>query len=351
MNELVAIVGPTGVGKTSLSIDLAVKFNGEIVSADSRQVYRYMDIGTAKPTPEQRALVPHHLIDIVDPDGEFSLARYQQLANSAINDIQSRGRLPFLVGGSGLYVWAVLEGWVVPKVPPDTGFRRSLEQRAEAGEAARLHRELLRADPASAERIDPRNVRRVIRALEVSRRGTPPGNKKSPPSFESLIIGLTMPRDELYRRVDTRVDEMIAGGFIDEVKRLIGMGYGLSLPSMSSIGYREIGQYLSGKARLEEAVNRMKMGTHRFVRHQYAWFKLTDARIRWFEASEPDVATLSSLIADFSGRNGTSDPGGQMTVRPTQATDLPELMDMWNNGDVMKWGGYPDGLGVDEKEM
>ena len=296
MNKLVAIVGPTGVGKTRLAIQLARKFNGEIINADSRQIYRFMDIGTAKPTKEEQTLVPHHLIDTINPDEDFSLATYQQLAYKAINDIQGRGKLPFLVGGTGQYIWAVLEGWLVPKVPPDIEFRRTLEQKAESN-ASELYQELLTIDPVAAEKIDPRNVRRVIRALEVSRQK--PFSQsigKVPPPFEPSIIGLTMERKELYRRVDTRVDEMIRQGFIDEVKKLIEMGYGLTLPSMSSIGYREIEQYLQGKMTLEEAVYKMKTGTHRFIRHQYAWFRLKDERIRWFETGKMSEVEIEEVI-------------------------------------------------------
>jgi tRNA dimethylallyltransferase len=296
MNKLVAIIGPTGVGKTRLVIQLAQKFNGEIINADSRQIYRFMDIGTAKPTKEEQALVPHHLIDIVNPDEDFSLATYQQLAYKAISDIQGRGKLPFLVGGTGQYVWAVLEGWLVPKVPPDIEFRRNLEQKAKSN-ASELYQELNRLDPVAAEKIDPQNVRRVIRALEVNRQKPFSQSKgKVTPPFESSIIGLTMEREKLYQHVDARVDEMIRQGFIDEVKKLIEMGYSLTLPAMSSIGYREIGQYVHGKMTLEEAVYKIKTGTHRFIRHQYAWFRLKDEKIRWFDAREMSEGEIEDVV-------------------------------------------------------
>lgn len=296
MNKLVAIIGPTGVGKTRLAIQLAQKFNGEIINADSRQIYRFMDVGTAKPTKEEQALVPHHLIDIKDPDEDFSLATYQQLAYEVISDIQSRGKLPFLVGGTGQYVWAVLEGWLVPKVPPDIEFRRTLEQKAKDN-ADELYQELLKLDPIAAEKIDPRNVRRVIRALEVSRQKPfSQSIEKAPPSFESSIIGLTIERKELYQRVDARVDEMIKHGFVEEVKKLIEMGYSLTLPSISSIGYREIGQYLQGKMTLEEAIYKIKTGTHRFIRHQYAWFQSKDERIRWFVVGKMSEGEIEEVV-------------------------------------------------------
>jgi tRNA dimethylallyltransferase len=300
MNRLVAIVGPTGVGKTWLSLKLAQRFNGEIVNADSRQVYLQMDIGTAKPTKEELALVPHHLIDIINPDEDFSLAQYQKLAYDAIDSVRSRGKLPFLVGGTGQYVWAVLEGWVIPQVPPDSEFRHSLEQRAEAGEAAELYAELRDIDQAAAGKIDPRNVRRVIRALEVSRQKPfSQTARKVPPPFEPLIIGLTLERKELYHRVDARVDEMMARGFIEEVRRLLEMGYSLSLPAMSSIGYREIGQYLEGKMTLEEAVLKIKTGTHRFIRHQYAWFRLEDKKMRWWKTGETKEEEVETTIKEL----------------------------------------------------
>lgn len=298
MNRLVAIIGPTGVGKTQLALQLALKFNGEIINADSRQIYRFMDIGTAKPTKEQQALVPHHLIDIINPNEDFNLAIYQQLAYKAIGDIQSRERLPFLVGGTGQYVWAVLEGWIVPKIPPDIEYRKSLEQRAK-NDADSLYQELLKLDPNAVEKIDPRNVRRVIRALEVTKQKPfSQSYGKKPPPFESLIIGLTIERKELYRRVDARVNEMIGHGFIDEVKKLMKMGYSLTLPSMSSIGYREIGQYLQDKMTLEEAIYKIKTGTHRFIRHQYAWFRINDERIKWFDAEKVSGEEIAEVVKE-----------------------------------------------------
>ena len=286
MDKLVAIVGPTGIGKTKLAIQLALRFNGEIINADSRQIYRYMDIGTAKPTKDELASVPHHLVDIIAPNQEFSLPEYQKLANDAINDIQTRNKTPFLVGGSGLYVWAVLEGWVVPKVAPDVTFRRGLEKKAELGQGAELYQKLQQVDPAAAKKIDPHNIRRVIRALEVNKLTDSTFSQlqqKQSPSFQSLIIGLTANRTELYRRADQRVDNMIKQGFVEEVKILLKMGYSLNLPAMSSIGYREIGQYIQGEMTLDEAVYKIKTGTHRFIRHQYAWFRLNDERIKWFD--------------------------------------------------------------------
>ena len=302
MNKLIAIIGPTGIGKTKLAIQLASRFDGEIINADSRQIYRHMDIGTAKPIGEELAAVPHHLVDIIEPDKEFSLAEYQQLTDKTIHDIQARGKIPFLVGGSGLYVWAVLEGWIVPKVAPDVYFRKELEKRAELGQGDDLYRELKQIDPSAAEKIDPHNIRRVIRALEVNKFADSTFShlqKKQPPPFQTLIIGLTAERKELYPRADKRVDNMLKQGFVDEVSKLLKMGYNLTLPSMSSIGYREIGQYLSGGMTLEEAVYKIKTGTHRFIRHQYAWFRLKDERIKWFDIEKVNQGEIESAAEEF----------------------------------------------------
>jgi len=302
MNPLVAIVGPTATGKSRLALRLAQDFDGEIVSADSRQVYRFMDIGTDKPSQQERALVPHHLIDIVNPDENFSLAQYQQLAYQAIDDIQQRHKLALLVGGSGLYVWAVLEGWGIPQVPPDREFRHRLEEKAAKGKAGELYQELVKIDPVAAQRIDRRNVRRLIRALEVSRYAEAPFSrlqaKKTPP-FDVLIVGLTADRAELYRRIDLRVDKMIEHGLVEEVRKLVALGYDLELPAMSGIGYKQIGLFLRGELTLEAAVQQIKTETHRLVRRQYNWFRLTDKRIHWFDVGGEVEPEITKLVAEF----------------------------------------------------
>ncbi len=302
MNLLVAIVGPTGTGKSRLALCLAQLLNGEIVSADSRQLYRYLDIGTAKPTSQELSLVPHHLVDIIDPDEDFSLAEYQELAHRAIKDIQQRNKLPLLVGGSGLYVWSVLEGWRIPRVPPDLEFRHSLEEKGAIAGGGDLYHELKQVDPVTAQRIDPRNVRRVIRALEVyrgARNPFPQLQQKEAPPCSTLIIGLTADRGELYRRVDSRIDEMIGQGLVEETKKLLGMGYHLDLPSMSSIGYKQIGMFLRGELTLAAASQQTKFETHRLVRHQYNWFRLTDNRIQWFDIQSELDPEITSLVAKF----------------------------------------------------
>ncbi len=302
MNRLVAIVGPTAIGKSRLALRLAQDFNGEIVSADSRQAYRYMDIGTAKPSPEELSLVRHHLIDIVNPDEDFSLAQYQELAYGAIDDIQQRNKLALLVGGSGLYVWAVLEGWGIPQVPPDPEFRHSLEEKAAEGGTDELYQELVKVDPVAARRIDRRNVRRVIRALEVSRHAQAPfsqlQHKKAPP-FKALIIGLTADRAELYRRIDLRVDKMIEEGLVEEVRKLASMGYNFHLPAMSGIGYKQIGMFLRGELTLAAAIQQIKYETHRLVRRQYNWFRLGDNRIQWFDIESEVESEITAQVAGF----------------------------------------------------
>jgi len=302
MKRLVAIVGPTGIGKSRLALHLAGRFNGEIVSADSRQVYRVLDIGTAKPTQQELSLVPHHMIDVVNPDDDFSLALFQRMANRAIDDIFRRNRLPFLVGGTGLYVRAVLEGWQVPDVSPDSQFRYSIEKRAGEGGTDELYEELVKVDPEAARKIDRHNVRRIIRALEVHAGAGRPfsrlGRKKAP-AFSSFIIGLTAARAVLYRIVDNRVDNMIERGFVREVENLLKMGYHLDLPSMSGIGYRQIGQYLNGELTLDEAVNKIKTETHRFIRHQYAWFRLADEKIHWFDVESQGDEDIAKELEGF----------------------------------------------------
>jgi tRNA dimethylallyltransferase len=286
---LLVLVGPTAVGKTALSLQIAQNFNGEIISADSRQIYRGLDIGAAKATPEEQALVPHHLIDVVNPDQVLTLAEFQERAYAAIEAIHQRRRLPLLVGGTGQWVQAVVEGWGVPRVPPDPGLRAALEAEAEAIGPEAFHARLAAVDPQAAQRLDARNMRRVIRALEVYHKtGIPISQhqRKTPSPYRILQVGLTMPREALYRRIDQRVEQMMELGLLDEVKWLVAAGYGWDLPAMSGLGYRQMGQYLCGEVSLEEAVALIKKETRRFVRQQYNWFRLDDPRITWFEMSE-----------------------------------------------------------------
>ncbi len=296
---LVVIVGPTAVGKTALSIQIAEALDGEIVSADSRQVYRGMDIGTAKATPEEQARVPHHLLDVVTPAETLTLAEYQRLAYAAIDDILVRGKLPLLVGGTGQYVRAVVEGWQVPPVPPQPRLRAVLERLAEARGPQWLHQWLAVLDPEAARLIDPRNVRRTIRALEVILRTGRPFSVqrgKRPPPYRVLQIGLTMPRPLLYARIDERVERMIAQGLVEETRRL-AEAYGWDVPAMSGLGYKQIGAYLRGETTLEEAIAQIKRETRRFVRHQATWFRQDDPTIRWFDVSRTPPEEIVTFVA------------------------------------------------------
>jgi tRNA dimethylallyltransferase len=302
ISPLVAILGPTAVGKTAVSLHLAEVFDGEVVSADSRQIYRGMDIGTAKATPQERRRIPHYLLDLVDPQQPLTLAEYQRLAYSSIDDIHSRGKLPLLVGGSGLYVRAVLEGWSIPRVAPNPSLRAALTGLAERRGAGELHRWLAALDPAAAQRIDARNVRRVIRALEVTlTSGRPISDLQTmcPPPYRILRVGLTMPRETLYRRIDRRVERMMADGLLEEVRALVQKGYDFDLPAMSGLGYRQMRLALRGELTPEEAAALIKRETRRFVRQQYTWFRLDDPQIHWFDAasSQCHVAVETAVRA------------------------------------------------------
>lgn len=298
---LILLVGPTAVGKTDLAIQLAQRLNGEIVSADSRLFYRGMDIGTAKPTREERARVPHHLIDIANPDETLSLAVFQAMAHETIAAIHKRGKLPFLVGGTGQYIRAVTEGWTPPEVVPDDRLRDELGRLAlshikgmEDEKAARwLHAKLEMFDPEAAFKIDARNVRRTIRALEViltTGRKFSEQRSQSESPYHLIIIGLTCPRSELYKRVDQRIEAMFANGFVDEVKGLLEKGYSPTLPSMSAIGYRECVRVAKGELTEEQAKAEMRRVTRIFVRRQANWFKGSDPQIKWFHPNQDKAA-------------------------------------------------------------
>ena len=298
-----AIVGPTAAGKTGLAIALAKQFNGEIINADSRQVYRHLDIGTAKPTPQQRQQAPHHIIDILNPDQDFSLGAFLALAKTARDEILSRKHLPLLIGGAGQYVWGFLEDWNPAETLPDDDFRRAKEQEARESGADAIYQQLRAIDPERARQLDPRNLRRVIRALEIFHlTGRKPSEfgSRSPAIGESLIIGLTTQREKLYQRIDQRVDDMMAAGFLAEVQNIQQMGYALGVGPLASLGYREMAQHLAGEISLEEAVQRTKFQTHRLARRQYAWFKLNDPRISWLDALDPTLEDQAAeLVADF----------------------------------------------------
>jgi tRNA dimethylallyltransferase len=301
---VLGIVGPTAVGKTALALGLAEHVPLEIVSADSRAVYRWMDIGTAKPTLEERRRVPHHLIDVADPDERYSLALYQQQALHAIERIAARGRLPVLVGGAGLYVSAICDGLAMPDVPPDAGFRQALEERARNEGWQALLPELERVDPESARRIEPRNVRRVIRALEVFYATGRPFSAwqtpLDPPPVESFLVGLELERQALYARIDRRIDAWIADGFVDEVRGLLARGYSPGLASMSGLGYREVAQFLAGELSLEQAVTQLKGASHQYAKRQMTWFRRRP-RIHWLDAASATAEEIVELLGRSRG--------------------------------------------------
>jgi tRNA dimethylallyltransferase len=301
---LILLVGPTAVGKTEVAIQLAERIDGEIVSADSRLFYRGMDIGTAKPSPAQRARLPHHLIDIADPDEILSLAVFQKLATDAIADIHSRGRLPLLVGGTGQYVRAVTEGWRPPEVKPDEGLRAELEAEREEKGNDFLHERLRSLDPEAAAGIDPRNVRRTIRALEViltTKGKFSEQRRKGDSAYRLITVGLTRPRAELYARIDARIESMFEAGLLDEVRGLLAKGYSPALPTMSAIGYRECVGVIEGRLTAEQARVEMRRLTRIFVRRQANWFKESDRSIKWFTVGDGVVPAIEGHLRTAVG--------------------------------------------------
>ena len=300
--HVIFIVGPTASGKTDAGIRLAKLIGGEIVSADSRYLYRGMDIGTAKPTVEERQGIPHWLIDVADPDETWSLSLFQKASAEAILDIHSRGKIPILVGGTGQYMRAILEGWSIPEGEPDHRLRKVLEDWGREIGAGELYHKLALLDPEAAAKIEWQNMRRTIRALEVI---MTTGKKfsaqrtvtESP--YEAMIYGMKRDRTELYHRIDTRVDQMIQQGLVEETAALLAKGYPETLPSMSAIGYKEICDYLHGKTGLEEAAQLIKFRTHNYVRRQVNWFKPNDPQIRWIT---PDQ--IESVVPELDGKVG-----------------------------------------------
>jgi len=296
---LIIIVGPTGVGKTALSIKLAQRLGGEIVSADSRLLYRGMDIGTAKPTSSEQQAVPHHLIDVADPDEVWSLGIYQREAYRVIDEIHARGRLPFLVGGTGQYIRSIVEGWRIPSQEPDFDLREAITLWADEIGSQGLYERLERIDPAAANKIDYRNLRRTVRALEVifkTGERFSEQRRKQTCRYDPLILGLNRPREALYSRVDQRIEQMLRQGLVAEVQGLLDVGYSPDLPTLSAIGYAEIIRYLQGEISLEEAVTLIKRNTRIFVRRQANWFKPDDERIHWFDASSDVVNDMEKTI-------------------------------------------------------
>ncbi len=299
---LIIILGPTAVGKTEASLQLAERLDGEIISADSRLLYRGMDIGTAKPSLEERQRVPHHLIDVASPDKVWSLAMYLEAVKSAMRDIHERGRLPFMVGGTGQYMRAVVEGWQIPEVQPDPRLRTVLEAWAKEIGPEVLYQRLVSIDPEAASRIEPQNLRRTVRALEVvlsTGELFSTQREVEKPPYDVLMLGLTRPREELYERIDARIQKMFAEGLVEEARILLERGYSPDLPPLSAIGYRQVIQYLNGEISMDEVVVQMKRITRRFVRHQANWFKEDDPSIEWFQVGTGSIDEMEAKIRNF----------------------------------------------------
>lgn len=301
-DALVAIAGPTATGKTGLAVALAAEFAAEIISADSRQVYCGLDIGTAKPTAHERAQAPHHVLDIVAPENtSFSVAVWRHYAEQALQDIAARGKQPWLVGGTGLYVQSLTEGLEFPNVPPQPKLRAELAVDLEQEGVDVLYARLRDLDPEAAARIDRHNPRRLIRALEVCLVSGKPFSaqrKRCPPSYPVLQIGLCTDRETLYQRIDERVDKMVADGFVEEVKRLVDQGISVELPSMQSAGYRQIAAHLQGCCTLAEAIQQTKYATHQLAKRQETWFRKQKG-IQWIEIGADAVESARNRIKEF----------------------------------------------------
>ncbi|HEY8361377.1 MAG TPA: tRNA (adenosine(37)-N6)-dimethylallyltransferase MiaA [Tissierellaceae bacterium] len=289
--NLMVIVGPTAVGKTAISIKLAKILNGEIISADSMQIYKYMDIGTAKVTPEEMEGIPHYLIDVVYPDEEFTVADYKELAEKIISDINKKGKIPIVVGGTGLYVNSLVYDLNFTKVPPNEKIRKRLNELADKFGNEYIHNMLEKIDKESSKRIHVSDRKRIIRAIEIYEvTGIPMSEqnrdfRKQNDRYNLAMIGLNMDRDKLYERINMRVDKMIENGLIAEVANLLKMGYTKELTSMQGIGYKEIIKYLEGELTLEESIELIKKGSRNYAKRQLTWFR-RDSRIKWFNLDE-----------------------------------------------------------------
>jgi tRNA dimethylallyltransferase len=291
---VVAIVGPTATGKTRLALELAMRFGGEIVSVDSRQIYRYMDVGTAKPSQEEQRSVAHYMLDLVAPDEQYSAQRFREEGHRVLLRIAARGRVAFAGGGTGFYLRALLDGLNAPPVAPRPELRARLQEEAERLGPEELHRRLTHADPASAQRIHPHNVPRLIRALEiVEGLGGPVPLLESNCAIPALYLGLTMEREALRQAIDHRVAQQIRAGLVEETRLLCAMGYG-DAPAMQGLGYRQIQDYLTGRVTLPRAIADYQRATRQYARRQMTWFR-RDGRIQWIEA-ERQLAMSVALI-------------------------------------------------------
>ncbi|NLZ44366.1 MAG: tRNA (adenosine(37)-N6)-dimethylallyltransferase MiaA [Clostridia bacterium] len=305
---LLIVAGPTATGKTKIAIELALRLGAEIISADSMQIYKYMDIGTAKPSPEERKLVPHHLIDLISPAEPFTVADYQRVFQATYEQLQQKGVLPLLTGGTGLYIRAVTRGYNFPGPPVNQELRASLRREAEARGKEEMHRRLAEVDPESAGRIHPNDLKRVLRALEVYLTTGAPisswqkGEEETLPE-DIIYIGLTRDREELYHRIELRVDLMIAQGLLEEVRSLLEMGFGPELQSMQGLGYKELVPVVKGEKTLAEAVRLLKKRTRNYAKRQMTWFRKEPVE-KWFLLSGPEEESFPEILTYIEGRIG-----------------------------------------------
>ncbi len=296
---LLVLIGPTASGKTSTAIDLAKILNLEIISADSRYFYKELEIGTAKPSDLERALVPHHLINVTDLNHPWSLAQFKAKALCLVEEINKNGKIPILVGGTGQYVRAITEGWEIPPSPKSTELRDQITAWGEDISALKLHQKLSIVDSKAAANIDYQNLRRTVRALEVvfsSGIRFSEQRRKSKSVFKVLMLGINYPRDVLYQRIDDRITKMIRSGFANEVNKLLESGFESNLRSIAPIGYIEMIDFLRGRCTLQEAEMLIKRKTRVFVRRQANWFKLTDPQIKWFSPSDTLIYDMVEYI-------------------------------------------------------
>ena len=305
--KLIVVAGPTASGKTRLAIDIAKSVNGEIVNADSMQIYKYMNIGSAKPTLEEQSEAKHHLIDFLEPDEEFSVANYTELAHKVIAEISSRGKVPIMCGGTGLYINSVVNDITFGEIETDYKLREELNELAKQHGSQYLLDILKEFDPVSAQRLHPGNLRRIVRAIEFYRTtGIPISEhqemtKQKESRYEPLMLCVKWDREVLYDRINKRVDIMLNDGLLDEVKRLMEMGYTKELNSMKGIGYKEIIDYFEGNMSLEDTVNLIKQSSRRYAKRQLTWFR-RDKRIHWLDANEDFLAEGIQLCKEFIGQ-------------------------------------------------
>ena len=290
------ILGPTATGKTQLSLKLSQSFDSEIINCDTSIFYKYLSIGTGKPSKKNLKLVKHNLLDFLEPDQDYSLAEYLKDANKIINKIISQKKVPILVGGSGQYLKALTENWDVSNIKPNLELRKELEKEIEENGVEYLYEKLKNQYPENAQKVDSKNPRRIIRAFELGHEGKGVSRKTKKNIINFFKIGLTMPRETLYKRIDKRIDKMFEDGWVSEVEGLINKGFSKELNSFSSIGYNEIYDHLVNNLDLHEAMNLIKKRTRNLVRHQYNWFKLSDPKIKWFDSSKHSINYISEQI-------------------------------------------------------